>query len=161
MYLISIDLPYMCCTISMNILVYNSNHDLSNFYLWPNKIQTMKLLVWCKFQNQIKHHMLCYNILIIIFCVQHLRCSMPHVNLYKLLVNVSPLIFHHKWGRCFGLNLKMAQRIGRFFIPSRTQAHYEGHQNCCHIDFFLRGSMLEFQPFHYYERFWQCFCILC
>ncbi len=33
--------------------------------------------------------------------------------------------------------------------------------NCCHIVLLFKGTMFEFQPCHYYERFSQCFFILC
>jgi hypothetical protein len=35
-----------------------------------------------------------------------------------------------------------------------------GGQNCCHIIFFFKGTMFEFQPCYYCEGFSQCFCIL-
>jgi hypothetical protein len=33
-------------------------------------------------------------------------------------------------------------------------------QDCCHIVLFFRGSMFEFQSYHYYKGSTQCFCIL-
>ncbi len=55
--------------------------------------------------------------------MQHLKCNMPYVNLYKLLVSVSPLVFPSQMKKMFWSKLKNGPKNWKTFHSNQGCKH--------------------------------------
>lgn len=99
---------HMHYTLSMNKHVYNNGQNLFSFLLWLERTQTISFasVVLMIKLNYWKHHMSSYSTSSIIFS------NTSSVVCHTLVSTRSQWMyyhgsFHHKWGRCLLLILKM------------------------------------------------------
>ncbi len=94
-----------------------------------------------------------------VFILKGPNCITPsHTkNLVKLSFQKFQVVLPHLTPKHI-LEFSFQRRLLGWSMERRVEA--QRGQDCCHIVLFFRGSMFEFQSYHYYKGSTQCFCIL-